>query len=98
MAELAKYKVKLLDEFEQRTDSWSFGHFEQRLKELKKDSYYQDAKGIITDAHKAGKWEKTVKRYALSNYIAFGNSSLSFFNEIWLKLSDEEKKELEENK
>lgn len=47
MAELAKYKTKLLDEFEQRNDDWTFGDFENRLKELKSNSSYHDAKTII---------------------------------------------------
>ena len=70
---LAQYKQRLLDEFEQRTDDWSFGQFETRLKELRKDSSYHDAKGIIIDAAKLGKWPKAVKRYLCTNYAVFGN-------------------------
>ncbi|QXI36276.1 hypothetical protein [Pseudomonas xantholysinigenes] len=82
MPDLALYKVKLLDEFEAREDEWTFGHFERRLTEVKPAAYYQDAKGIIIAAHKAGNWPKTVKRYLLTNFQAFGNVS-SEFNEIF---------------
>ncbi len=46
MAQLAQYKSKLLQEFENRTDDWTFGDFEVKLKELKPNSNYQDAKEI----------------------------------------------------
>jgi len=94
MAEMAKYKIKILDEFEARTDNWNFGDFENRLREIKKDAYYQDAKGIITEAYKKGKWSKTVYQYAVSNFISFGNSSLSFFNDFFLALPKEEQEEI----
>ena len=94
MAKLAQYKTKLLDEFEARTDDWSFGDFESRLYEIKKDAYYQDAKGIITEAYKDGSWNKTVTQYAISNFISFGNSSLSFFNELFLSLPKEQQEEI----
>ncbi|QXH33452.1 hypothetical protein [Pseudomonas muyukensis] len=85
MPELALYKVKLLDEFEARADEWTCGHFERRLTEVKPAAYYQDAKGIIIAAHKAGNWPNTVKRYLLSNYKAFGNVS-SEFSEIFVQV------------
>lgn len=75
MPELALYKVKLLDEFEARSDDWSYGHFERRLSEVKPTANYQDAKGIIIAAHRANGWPNTVKRYLLSNYKAHGNVS-----------------------
>ncbi|WP_217906918.1 hypothetical protein [Photobacterium damselae] len=68
---LAQYKQRLLDEFEQRTDNWSFGQFESRLGELKKGTSYYDAKGIIIDAAKLGKWPNTVKRYLLYKLCCF---------------------------
>ncbi|MCE7535641.1 hypothetical protein [Aliivibrio fischeri] len=91
---LAKYKEQLLNEFEQRTDSWSFGTFESRLSELRKGTSYHDAKGIINDAHKLGLWPNTVKRYLFTNYSSFGNVSSELnrtFNEIYSGLSDHEK-------
>ena len=54
MARLAQYKEKLLNEFEQKTDNWTFGSFEQRLKEIRKNTSYHDAKGIISTAHDLG--------------------------------------------
>ncbi|MGG5289484.1 hypothetical protein [Pseudomonas shirazensis] len=94
MATMAQYKVRLLNEFEARTDDWSFGQFEHRLTEVKVDTYYQDAKGIIIDAHKAGKWPKTVKRYLLTNYKAFGNVSSEFndtFDQVLAGMTPDEK-------
>lgn len=95
MAKIAKYKAKLLNEFEARNDDWSFGDLEKRITELRSGMYYQDAKMAIIEGHRAGKWPKTVKRYILTNYKAFGNVSLelnSIFNEIYLSLSESEKK------
>jgi len=96
MATMAQYKIKILDEFENRTDDWTFGDFENRLREIKKDTYYQDAKGIITEAYKNGGWNKTVYKYAVSNFVCFGNSSLSFFNEFFLALPKQEQEEIKE--
>ena len=45
MPKMAQYKIKLLDEFENRADEWGFGDFERRLQELRKDASYHDAKG-----------------------------------------------------
>ncbi|MFN1652018.1 hypothetical protein [Vibrio rotiferianus] len=92
---LAQYKQRLLDEFEQRTDNWSCGQFESRLRELRKDTSYHDAKGIIIDAAKLGKWPNTVKRYLCTNYAAFGNVSSelnSTFSPIYAAMSESEKK------
>ncbi|WP_050933439.1 hypothetical protein [Vibrio harveyi] len=92
---LAQYKQRLLDEFEQRTDEWSFGQFESRLRELRQGTSYHDAKGIIIDAAKLGKWPNTVKRYLCTNYAALGNVSSelnSTFSPIFAAMSDSEKK------
>ena len=91
---MAQYKEKLINEFEAKTDEWSFADFERRLKEVKGGGNYQDAIGIINDAHKSGKWPITVKRYLLTNYKAFGNMSAEFtttFNQIYSSMSDGEK-------
>jgi hypothetical protein len=91
---LANYKIILLNEFEQRTDNWSFGDFENRLSEVRKNSSYHDAKGIIIDAAKNGSWPHTVKRYLCTNYAAFGNVSCelnSAFSQIYSQMSDSEK-------
>ena len=96
MPKIAQYKEKLLNEFESRTDDWRFGQFETRLGEIRPNTSYHDAKGIIIDAHKAGKWPKTVKRYLLTNYKVFKNVSSEFntvFNAICLTLSQAEKSE-----
>lgn len=78
MPDLALYKITLLNEFETREDEWTFGHFEQRLTQIRPATNYQDAKGIIIAAHQAGKWPNTVKRYLLTNFKAFGNVSSEF--------------------
>ncbi|MFB4392133.1 MULTISPECIES: hypothetical protein [unclassified Pseudomonas] len=75
MPDLALYKVKLLDEFEARDDQWTFAQFDRRLGEVKPTANYQDAKGILNAAHRAGNWPNTVKRYLLTNFAAFGNVS-----------------------
>ncbi|MFK0310933.1 hypothetical protein ACIQUF_06755 [Pseudomonas sp. NPDC090233] len=96
MAHLAQYKVQLLEEFERRTDSWSFGDFEQRLSELWPKSSYHDAKGIINAAHNEGQWPKTVKRYLLTNYQVHGNVSSEFndtFADVVAAMSDQERRE-----
>lgn len=95
MAKVAKYKEKLLDEFERRNDDWSFVDFERRLTELRPGTYYQDAKMAIIEAHNAGKWPNTVKRYLLTNYKLFGNVSIeyhSIFGDICSNLNESEKK------
>lgn len=75
---MAQYKEKLLNEFEASNDEWTFGDFERRLGEIRKGASYHDAKGIINDAHKAGGWPKTVKRYLLTNFKVHGNVSSEF--------------------
>jgi hypothetical protein len=95
MAKLAQYKEKLLNEFEQRTDDWTFGHFEKRLGEIRKNTSYHDAKGIISDAHDSGLYPNTVKRYILTNYRSFGNVSSELNNvlrDVYETLSSQDKK------
>lgn len=95
MAKLAQYKEKLLNEFEQRTDDWTFGHFEQRLKEVRKNTSYHDAKGIISDAHDSGLYPNTVRRYILTNYRSFGNVSSelnSVLQDVYSTLTPQDKK------
>ncbi|WP_406821676.1 hypothetical protein ACJA3S_09935 [Pseudomonas sp. KnCO4] len=75
MPHLALYKLKLLDEFEDRRDLWTFGDFENRLIDLWRGATYHDAKSIINAAHKERRWPRTVKRYLLTNFQAFGNVS-----------------------
>jgi len=94
MPKIAQYKENLLNEFEQRTDEWSFGEFERRLGAVRAGANYQDAKGIISNAYDSGKWPKTVKRYILTNYKAFGNVSSELndvLNGVWNQLTDKEK-------
>ncbi len=95
MAKLAQYKEKLLNEFEKRTDDWTFGHFENRLKEVRKNTSYHDAKGIISDAHDSGLYPNTVRRYILTNYRSFGNVSSELNNvlrDVYATLSEQDKK------
>lgn len=95
MAKLAQYKENLLNEFEQRTDAWTFGDFENRLREIRKGASYHDAKPIILEAHKLGKWTKTVERYILTNFRTFGNVSSEFndvLRDVYSRLSPEDKK------
>lgn len=94
MPKMAQYKEKLLDEFEQRADEWTFGDFENRLGQIRQGANYKDAKGIISDAYNSGRWHKTVKRYILTNYKSFGNVSSELndvLNGVWNQLSDQEK-------
>ncbi|WP_036592066.1 hypothetical protein [Oceanospirillum maris] len=91
---MAQYKEALLNEFEGRTDDWSFADFERKLKEVKGGGNYQDAKGIINEAHNSGRWPITVKRYLITNYKIFGNVSAEFtttFNQVYSSMSDKEK-------
>ncbi|MEM5529581.1 hypothetical protein WN093_12210 [Gammaproteobacteria bacterium AS21] len=91
---MAKYKETLLNEFEARDDDWSFGDFDRRISELKKDANYQDSKMAIIEAHKVGGWPNTIKRYLLTNYRSFGNVNIELhtvFNSMCDSLTDEEK-------
>ncbi len=97
MPKMAQYKIKLLDEFENRADEWGFGDFERRLQELRKDASYHDAKGIINDAHHQGSWPNVVKRYLSTNFKAFGNVSSELgatFSQVVSTMTSEEKKAL----
>lgn len=94
MAHLALYKLDLLDAFENRRDEWTYVHFEKLLIRVRPSASYQDAKGIIIEAHKDGSWPKTVKRYLLSSYRVHQNVSSEFnqvFAEIVATLTEEEK-------
>jgi len=94
MAHMALYKLKLLDEFEDRTDLWTFGDFESRLMDLWRGATRHDAKGIINAAHKERRWPRAVKRYLLTNYRAFGNVSSEVertFDEVLAAMSAQER-------
>ncbi|WP_336334768.1 hypothetical protein [Pseudomonas putida] len=93
---MALYKLKLLDEFEDRRDLWTFGDFENRLMDLWRAAIRHDAKGIINAAHKERRWPRTVKRYLLSNYQAFGNVGSELeqtFAEVLAAMSAQERAE-----
>ncbi|MFF7063075.1 hypothetical protein [Pseudomonas sp. NPDC008258] len=96
MPYMALYKLKLLDEFEDRADPWTFGDFENRLAELWRGASRHDAKGIINMAHKEGRWPRAVKRYLLTNYRVFGNVSSELartFAEVVVMMSEQERAE-----
>lgn len=96
MPYMALYKLKLLDEFEDRIDLWTFGDFENRMMDLWRGATYQDAKGIINAAHKERRWPRTVKRYLLTNYLAFGNVSSELdrtFTQVVAAMSAQERME-----
>lgn len=95
---LAKYAVKLLNEFESKAEDWGFSDFERRLTQLKPGGKgnYHDAKGVINQAHRKGQWPKTVKRYLCTNFRAHGNVSGDFndtFSEVLSTMSDTEKQD-----
>lgn len=89
---LAEYKIRLLNEFEAKTDDWTFFDFENRLRELRPGTSYHDAKSIITNAHKEGCWPKTVKKYIISNRKIMGNW-IDIAGSIMRSLSKEEQEE-----
>ncbi|HDS0935321.1 MULTISPECIES: hypothetical protein [Pseudomonas] len=96
MPYMALYKLKLLDEFEERIDLWTFADFEKRLIELWRGATYHDAKGIINAAHKERRWPRVVKRYLLSNYKVFGNVSSELertFAEVLAAMNEQERAE-----
>lgn len=70
---IAQYKQKLLDEFESRADDWFFRDLERRLAEVRSGDSYQDAKMLIKEAHKIGRWPNTVKIYLETLYDTFGD-------------------------
>ena len=96
MPYMALYKLKLLDEFEERIDLWTFADFEKRLIELWRGATYHDAKGIINAAHKERRWPRVVKRYLLTNYKVFGNVSSELeraFAEVLVVMNEQERME-----
>lgn len=95
MSKLSQTKIRVLNEFEARNDDWSFGMFERELQQVMGNQYgnYQTAKKTIVEADRDGRWPATVKRYVLSNYRAFGNSSgelVGIFGRIWPFLTEQE--------
>ncbi len=69
MTKMAKYKIKLLDKFENKQEDWNFGDLERDLIESRKNTSYHDAKSIIIEAHKSGKYKNTVKQYIYAQII-----------------------------
>ncbi|WP_233444391.1 hypothetical protein [Pseudomonas monteilii] len=93
---MALYKLKLLDEFDDRTDLWTFGDFESELMVLWRGAKQHDAEGIIKAAHKERCWPRAVKRYLLTNYRVFGNVSSELqqtFAEVVATMSVQERAE-----
>lgn len=76
MSKISKTKIEVLNQFESRTDEWTYGAFEKALEQAMGARYvnYQSAKMAIVEADSEGRWPNAVKRYVLSNYRAFGNS------------------------
>lgn len=96
MPYMALYKLKLLDEFEERIDRWTFADFEQRLIGLWRGATYHDAKGIINAAHKERRWPRVVKRYLLTNYKEFGYVSSELqraFAEVLVAMNEQQRAE-----
>lgn len=103
MSKLSQTKINVLNEFEARTDEWTFGTFEKALEQAMGSSYgnYQTAKTTIKMADDGGKWPKTVERYVLSNYRSMGNSPgelVSICSRLLLALSEEERSKWEPKK
>lgn len=75
MSKISKTKAAVLDQFEVRTDEWSFGEFEKALEKAmgKNHGNYQTSKMAIIEADKAGRWPLTVERCIRSNFKAFGS-------------------------
>lgn len=98
MGKLSQTKVSVLDQFEARSDNWSFGEFERALEAAMGSRYgnYQTAKMTIKDADSEGKWPITVKRYVLTNYKAMGSSPgelIEVCRRLISSMSDEERAE-----
>lgn len=70
---ISQAKKAVLDEFEARTDDWSFGEFERAITAVAGGNY-QTAKMTILQADEQGSWPKTVERYIRTNRAAFGNT------------------------
>ncbi|WP_192938655.1 hypothetical protein [Pseudomonas putida] len=75
MPHIALYKLKLLDEFEDRHDAWTYADFERRLEQVRPTPQGQDAKAVIVTAHKDGAWPQAVKRFLLTCYHLQGGFS-----------------------
>lgn len=96
MAYMALYKLRLLDEFDDRTDSWTHDDFESRLLALWRGAKRHHASGIIKAAHKEKLWPRAVKRYLLTRYRALGHVSSELeraFAEVVAAMSVQERME-----
>ena len=94
MAYMALYRLKLLDEFDDRTDVWTYEDFECRLMALWCGAKRHHAKGLIKAAHKERLWPRAVKRYLLTHYRAFGHVSAELeraFAEVVAAMSVQER-------
>lgn len=69
---LSQIKKNVLNQFEVRSDEWTFSDFERAISAAVGGSY-QSAKLVIVAADEQGSWPKTVERYIRTNYAAFGN-------------------------
>lgn len=94
MAHIALYKLKLLDEFEDRHDDWTYADFERRLEQVRPTPHGQDAKAVIITAHKDGAWPQVVKRFLLTFYHLQGRFSAELrkvFDEVVATMNPFEK-------
>jgi len=75
MSDITQAQVQVLDAFEARTDTWTFGDFDNAIEEAMGPVYgnYQTAKLVIILADRLGRWPKTVEGWIRSNFKAFGN-------------------------
>lgn len=75
MSDISQQKARVLDAFEQRSDNWTFGDFENALEQSMGASYgnFQTGKLTIIQADQIGRWPMTVERWIRTNYRAFGN-------------------------
>lgn len=75
MKDMTVAQTLVLDEFEIRTDAWTFGQFEKRLEEVMGARYgnYQTGKMTIIEADRIGRWPRAVEGWVRSNFKAFGN-------------------------
>ncbi len=65
MSKISEAKKRVLDQFEQRQDEWTFGDFDNALQKSMGSRYknYKDSVSTIHLANRQGKWPKTVERY-----------------------------------
>lgn len=96
MSKLSKTKQAVLNQFENRTDEWSFAEFDRSFIEQVggRHTNYQDAKMAIAAAHKEGLWPKTVARYILTNYRSFGSTPgelIGAGRDVFAMMSEEER-------